>query len=138
MTIAGRTHHVARVARWTLGLVWIYQAVVPKLLASVPLEEEIVRRTGLWLGSPALTIDLVAGVEIALGLWLLSGLRPRVAVLVTSLFLAVLTVLVVAEEPSLLVGPFGGIAKNAALFALAWIVWTLAPGAGVAQGEASR
>ena len=115
-------------ARWCLGLIWVYQGLVPKLLAAVPLEQEIVERTGLYLGSPSLTLTLVGVFEILLGLWLLSGFRERAACLVTSVFLAVLTVLVVIEEPSLLVGPFGGIAKNAALFVLAWIVWRLSPG----------
>lgn len=114
-------------ARWCLGLVWIYQGLVPKLLAQVPLEREIVERTGLHLGSPGLTLELVGIFEILLGIWLLTGFRERTACLVTSLLLAVLTVLVVLEEPSLLVGPFGGIAKNGALFVLAWIVWHLSP-----------
>lgn len=63
--------------------------------------------------------------EILLGLWLVTGFRERAACLVPPLLLAVLSVLVVVEEPSLLLGPFGGIAKNAALFVLAWIVWRL-------------
>jgi uncharacterized membrane protein YphA (DoxX/SURF4 family) len=115
-----------RVARLCLGLIWVYLGFVPKLLTPVPIEHDVVRRTGLYLSSPDLTIRMIGVFEIVLGLWLITGFRERLACAVTSGFLIVLMILAVMEEPMLLAGPFGGMAKNAALLVLAWMVWRIA------------
>jgi uncharacterized membrane protein YphA (DoxX/SURF4 family) len=115
-----------RVARFCLGFIWIYLGLVPKLLFQVPMEREIVRRIGLYLFSPAATIRVLGVLEIGLGIWLLTGFRERLACVVTSAFLITMVMLVVFEEPMLLAGPFGGIAKNAGLLVLAWMVWRIA------------
>ena len=115
-----------RVARLCLGFVWIYLGLVPKLLTQVPLEHAVVKGTGLYLFSPDVTIRAIGVFEIGLGFWLVSGFREKLACAVTSGFLIVLMVLAVIEEPMLLAGPFGGMAKNSALLVLAWIVWRIA------------
>lgn len=117
---------VKTTARLVLGFIWIYQGLVPKMISSVPLEHEIVAQSEAYLVSPAVTMAWLGGVEILLGLWLVCGYCERLAVAVTTALLFGMTVAVVILEPALLVGPFGGIAKNVALFALAWIVWRLA------------
>jgi uncharacterized membrane protein YphA (DoxX/SURF4 family) len=115
-----------RVARLCLGFIWVYLGLVPKLLTPVPLEHEVVRRTGLYLSSPDLTIRMIGIFEIILGLWLITGYREKLACALTSGFLIVLMILAAGEEPMLLAGPFGGMAKNAALLVLAWMVWRIA------------
>lgn len=115
-----------RVARLCLGFIWIYLGLVPKLLTQVPLEQAVVKGTGLYLLSPDVTIRAIGVFEIGLGLWLVSGFREKLACVVTSGFLAILMVLAVIEDPMLLAGPFGGMAKNSALLVLAWIVWRIA------------
>ncbi|MEM1059364.1 MAG: DoxX-like family protein [Verrucomicrobiota bacterium] len=117
---------VKTTARLALGFIWIYQGLVPKVLSAVPLEYEIVARSGVFLISPAVTMPWLGMLEILLGLWLVCGYRERLACAVTTALLFGMTVAVVILEPALLIGPFGGIAKNVALFALAWIVWRLA------------
>ena len=118
---------VKRVARISLGLVWLYQGLVPKIFTLVPLEQEIVERVGLFLISPHFTMRMIGVMEMLFGLWLISGYRERLACITTTLFLIVLAILVLLEEPSLLLGPFGGIIKNICLVSCAWIVWYLAP-----------
>ncbi len=115
-----------RMARFCLGFIWIYLGLVPKLRVQVPLEQDVVRRTGLYLSSPTLTIRMIGMFEIGLGLWLLTGFQEKLACVVTSGFLIVLMILAVIQEPMLLAGPFGGMAKNAALLLLAWMVWRIA------------
>src|SRR5689334_1345096 len=115
-----------RVARFCLGFIWIYLGLVPKLLTQVPLEQEVVRRTGLYLASPAATIRIIGVFEIGLGIWLITGFQEKLACLVTSGFMVILMILAVIQEPMLLAGPFGGMAKNSALLVLAWMVWTIA------------
>jgi uncharacterized membrane protein YphA (DoxX/SURF4 family) len=115
-----------RVARLCLGFIWIYLGLVPKLLMPVPLEQQVVQRTGLYFSSPALTIQMIGVFEIGLGIWLVTGFQEKLASLVTSAFMILLMIFAVAVEPLLLTGPFGGMAKNAALIVLAWIVWRIA------------
>jgi uncharacterized membrane protein YphA (DoxX/SURF4 family) len=114
-----------RVARFCLGFIWIYLGLVPKLLTKVPLEYDVVRRTGLYLSSPGATIRAIGVFEIALGIWLLTGFQEKLACFVTSAFMVLLMILAVAFEPLLLAGPFGGMAKNGALIVLAWMVWRI-------------
>lgn len=114
-----------RAARLCLAFIWIYLGLVPKLLVQVPLEQDVVRRTGLYVSSPALTIRLIGIFEIALGVWLITGFRERLACAVTSMLIIVLMVFALIQEPMLLAGPFGGMIKNLGLFVLAWIVWRI-------------
>jgi uncharacterized membrane protein YphA (DoxX/SURF4 family) len=116
---------VKTVARITLGFIWLYQGSVPKLFTKVPMEHEIVERSELYLISPHSTIVTIGIIEVLFGFWLVSGYRDRLACMITTLFLFVLSVLVIIEDPSLLIGPFGGLIKNVCLFACAWIVWKL-------------
>ncbi len=115
-----------QVARFCLGFIWIYLGLVPKLLTPVPLEHDVVQRTGLYLSSPELTIQMIGVFEIGLGIWLITGFREKLACIVTSGFLIVLMILAVMVEPLLLAGPFGGMAKNSAVLVLAWMVWRVA------------
>ncbi len=117
--------NVKRVARISLGFIWVYQGCVPKLFTIVPFEREIVERTGIYFISPLTTMSVVGIVEVLFGIWLISGFRERLACIITTLFLLVLTLMVIIEEPSLLIGPFGSIIKNICLLACAWIVWRI-------------
>ncbi len=114
---------ILTIARIGLGLVWFYQGIVPKLLFPMEFELDIIERSQLYLHSPELMIILVGIGETSIGLWLLSGYRERFACLFATAFMLLLQVIVVFIEPTLLIGPFGGIAKNIGLIALAWIVW---------------
>ena len=118
---------VKRVARISLGFVWLYQGCVPKIFSLVPLEQEVIERVGFFLVSPQFTMRMIGIVEMLFGLWLISGYRERLACVTTTLFMLVLAILVIIEEPSLLIGPFGGLIKNVCLISCAWIVWHLAP-----------
>jgi hypothetical protein len=114
------------VARTALGLIWLYLGSVSKWFWQVPEELAIVERSGLFVVSPAWTIAAIGAAEVACGIWLLSGWRERAAVLATTGFLVGLCVPVVAVDPGVLLGPFGGLVKNLALLACAWVVWVLA------------
>ena len=125
-------YRILTIARIGLGLVWVYQGIVPKLFFPMEFELDIIERSQMYLHSPRVMIFLVGIGETAIGLWLLSGYRERFACLFATSFMLLLQVIVVFIEPSLLIGPFGGIAKNIGLIALAWIVWNF--GAGHARG----
>lgn len=114
-------------ARSALGLVWIHEGLVPKILAVSSVELAFVARSGLGGGSPARTLAAVGVAEILAGLWLLSGRAERWAVAVTTLAMLAITARVVVDDPATLANPLGGIAKNLGLLACAAVVTLLAP-----------
>lgn len=118
-----KLQRIIRVARLTLGAVWLYQGIVPKWLAQGAFELDIVERSGLYLVSPEWMLAAVGIPETLFGIWILSGWQPRWAVAGATLCMLILQGLVVWVQPDLLIGPFGGLTKNWGLVALAWIVW---------------
>jgi hypothetical protein len=118
---------VKTAARVLLGLVWVIEGLVPKLLAVSPGELELVRRSGLFWGSPSLTLGLLGAAEVLVGLWLIAGRAERRSVKLASLAMLFLAGLVAATQPTALTDPLGGLSKNLGLLACAVVVWALSP-----------
>lgn len=114
---------IITLCRMSLGLVWIYQGIVPKMLLPLEFELDIIQRSRMYIHTPEVMIFLVGIAEAGIGVWLLCGYRERFACLTATVFMLLLQTIVIFIEPSLLVGPFGGLTKNIGLIALAWIVW---------------
>ena len=114
-------------ARVALGIVWLYEGLVPKILFVRPDEIDLVQRSGVWRGSPLLTLQVMGLLQIFFGLWLLVGWRERVAVTLTTLWMCGLIVLVAAGNPWMLTDPYGALIKDVCLIACAAAVWILAP-----------
>ena len=114
---------VKTAARLSLGFVWLWEGLVPKVLHPSALQIEMVRRSGWWAGSPEETLYWLGIAMIPAGLAIMSGIRERLAVLVATLSVLVLMVLVVGTNPAALHDPFGGLAKDACLFVCAALVW---------------
>jgi uncharacterized membrane protein YphA (DoxX/SURF4 family) len=115
------------ISRVALGLVWLYEGLVPKILY-VPSEElDLVGRSGLVWRSPEFTLQLLGLAQIGLGLWLLSGWKERRAVALATISMLFLIVLVAAGKPAMLTDPYGALVKDFCLIACAITVWILAP-----------
>lgn len=114
---------VKNFARLSLGFVWAWEGLVPKIIAPSPLQVEMVTRSGWWWGSPLETLYWLGVVQVIAGLAIMSGLWERLAVLVASVSLVVLIILVIVTYPLAVLDPFGGLAKDACLFACAAFVW---------------
>lgn len=112
-------------ARIALGLIWLYEGIVPKLLFFHADQIELVRRSGIWWHSPQETLQVLGLAQGAIGCWLLSGLAERVAVTIATAWMCVLIVLVARNNPSLLVDPYGALVKDLSLIASAYTVWIL-------------
>jgi uncharacterized membrane protein YphA (DoxX/SURF4 family) len=110
-------------ARWSLGFVWLWEGLVPKVLYPSTLQIEMVRRSGWWFGTPEQTLYWLGLAMIPAGLAILSGIAERLAVLVATVSVMVLMVLVISTNPEALHDPFGGLAKDACLFVCAALVW---------------
>ena len=115
------------VCRWALGFVWIWEGLIPKILLPTAVQTALVERSGLYWPDPNTWLTLLgsamtlAGIAICIGLW------ERAVVLVASLAMTVLIFLVVGNHPESLSDLHAGIAKDACLYACAWVVWKLAP-----------
>jgi uncharacterized membrane protein YphA (DoxX/SURF4 family) len=110
-------------ARLSVGLVWLWEGLVPKVLFPSPLQIEMVRASGWWWGSPEQTLFWLGWAMVPAGLAIMSGIRERAAALVASLSVLVLMVLVITTNPAALHDPFGGLVKDACLFTCAALVW---------------
>ena len=115
------------ISRLSLGLVWFYEGLVPKLLFVRPDQVELVRRSGLYFGTPEFFLQLLGAAQVAFAIWLLIGFRERLAVAVGTLGMWILIVLVAMANPSMLTDPYGALVKDLCLTACAYTVWSLAP-----------
>lgn len=120
-------NHVRVVCRTALGAVWLYEGLVPKLLFIRPDQPDLVERSGLYFGTPEGFLQLLGVAQIALALWLFTGLSERLAVTIATAAMAVLIVLVAYNNPWMLIDPYGALAKDLCLIACAFAVWLLAP-----------
>jgi uncharacterized membrane protein YphA (DoxX/SURF4 family) len=113
------------VARIALGLVWLYEGIVPKLFFLHPDQIELVRRSGMWWHSPQGTLQVLGVAQAAIGCWLLIGLAERVAAALATGWMFALIILVANNNPGLLVDPYGALVKDLSLIASAYTVWSL-------------
>jgi len=110
-----------------LGLAWIYQGLVPKILFVHAGDLESVSMIPGLRNNPLLTLEAIGTAEILLGLWLLAGFLERAAALISLSALAFLSLAIAALDPAALTDPLGGLAKNLGLIACAVAVFVLHP-----------
>ena len=116
-----------RAARLSLAVVWLGEGLGLKLWLRDPSELAIVADSGLWLGSPETTLVAIGVLEVIAGVVLLVGWRERLAVAVTTVAMAAITLGVVWNDPTTLLAPLTGVLKNSAVAVCAAVVWSLAP-----------
>jgi uncharacterized membrane protein YphA (DoxX/SURF4 family) len=115
------------ISRVALGLVWLYEGLVPKLLFLRADELDLVRRSGVFWRTPEWTLLVMGIAQIAIGIWLIVGWAERIAVATATLCMFVLIVLVASGNPGMLTDPYGALVKDFCLIACAITVWLLAP-----------
>ena len=112
--------------RTMLGLVWIHEGIVPKVVFVTPDELALVARPGLYWPDPRTTLAILGAAEALFGIWIISGRQERLTATLSILAIIILSFLVVAVRPELLIDPIGGISKNLGLVACSLIVLLLA------------
>jgi uncharacterized membrane protein YphA (DoxX/SURF4 family) len=115
------------ISRLALGLVWFYEGLVPKILFVRPDQADLVRRSGLYFGTPEFFLQLLGGAQVAFAIWLLSGFAERLAVAIATVGMWILIVLVAIANPAMLTDPYGALIKDLCLTACAYTVWSLSP-----------
>ncbi|MCI0486668.1 MAG: DoxX-like family protein [Blastocatellia bacterium] len=125
--LALRLWSVKIAARIALGLVWMIEGLVPKLLVVSTEEILLAERSGFYWPTPEATLAMLGVAEIIAGLWLISGRAERLASALMTVAMFVIVAIVVATDPIQLANPMGGISKNLGLIACALAVWMLSP-----------
>ncbi len=116
------------VCRWSLGLVWIWEGLVPKMLLTTAMQTKVVENSGIYWPDPATYLIILGSAMIVAGVIICIGWLERAAVMTASISMTILIFLVVGNNFRLSLGDMhGGIAKDACLYAAAWVVWKLAP-----------
>ncbi len=106
---------VPLILRVGLGVMWLYEGLVPKWLWPSQAEVEIVARTGLIPVHIPLFLGLLGLVEAALGLTVLVGHWTRGMAVLQVGMLGVFTAIVGWTSPAYLADPLGTLSKNLAL-----------------------
>lgn len=115
------------ICRLALGVVWLYEGLVPKLLFVRQDQIDLVERSGLFIGTPEFFLQLLGVGQVVCGLWLLAGFAERLAVFTATTGMVILIVLVARANPAMLTDPYGALIKDVCLIACAFTVWTLSP-----------
>jgi len=110
-------------ARAALGLVWVYQGLVPKLLAPERRELAILQATGFFVGHEYAALRLLGGIEMALGLAILARPAWRWPHAVTLGILPAFALSAFWAVPASFLGPFNPPTLILAMGALALIAW---------------
>ena len=108
--------------RAAVAAVWIYEGLWCKLLHGQPHElavVEAVPRFGPKIG--ARFLQALGVVEIALGVWVLAGVAPRVCAIAQTLLLVTLNANGLVWARRLIHDPAGMVVKNTAFLVLAWV-----------------
>lgn len=126
-SLDSRARAVRIACRLSLGLVWLYEGIIPKVLFVRPDQIDLVQRSGLYFGSPETFLQLLGVAQAAFALWLLAGYAERLAVVIATVGMGILIVLVAGNNPAMLTDPYGALIKDLCLIACAYAVWLLQP-----------
>ena len=126
-SLESRARAVRIACRVALGLVWLYEGVVPKVLFIRTDQIELVERSGLYFGQPQTFLQLLGLAQAAFAVWLLAGYAERLAVFIATAGMGILIVLVAGNNPAMLTDPYGALIKDLCLIACASAVWLLQP-----------
>jgi hypothetical protein len=108
-----------RVVRGSIAAVWLAFGLGAKVLGLVPRHRRIVAAVlGERLAGPV-TVTVGLG-ETALGLWVLSGRRPRTAAALQTAAIASMNALELSRARSQLLAPWPMVAANTAFLAVVW------------------
>ena len=113
-----------RVSGYLISAVWIFHGLYSKLLEGNPRHRLIVGRIlGEDIAAPATVI--VGLLEIALGIWILTGRKKVACAVVQTAAITAMNTLEISLAPDLLISAPGMVALNVAFLAIVWR-WALA------------
>ncbi len=111
---------VFHLSRLTLGFLWVYQGLVPKLLFRDTGELALLQKTRFFTGHESVPLVFAGLGEIIFGLLLILTFRPIFLLKVNIALLLILLAGAAAVQPLLLAAPFNPITLTAAMVALSF------------------
>jgi uncharacterized membrane protein YphA (DoxX/SURF4 family) len=108
--------------RVAVAAVWIYEGLYCKILGGAPSELRVVQAVpGYGPRFGALFLHTLGWVELALGVWVLTGIAPGLCALAQTLLLVGLNGAGLMFSRHLIHDPAGMVFKNGAFLVLAWV-----------------
>lgn len=118
-----------RLLRVALGLVWLLEGLLPKLLWPDP-EQISLLASRLPIALPAEGMITALGIgQCVFGAWLLSGRTPRLTAGLSTVGVVAATAIITAMAPEAWVHFYGGAIKNLVFIAAGAALWLLQPAA---------
>jgi uncharacterized membrane protein YphA (DoxX/SURF4 family) len=112
--------------RAAVAAVWLYEGLWCKLLGREPRQFQVVAAVpGFGPGFGAVFLRVLGTVEVAIGLWALSGLAPLPCAVVQTVLLVALNANGVLWARHIIHDPGGMLVKNFAFLVLAWVAASL-------------
>jgi uncharacterized membrane protein YphA (DoxX/SURF4 family) len=105
-----------------VAIVWLYEGLWCKLLGGEPRQVQVVEavpRCGPRIGRAFL--KALGGVEVAIGVWVLSGVAPLVCAFIQTALLVTLNACGLRWARHIIHDPAGMVVKNFAFLVLAWV-----------------
>lgn len=112
-----------QLSQFTIGLVWIYHGLFPKLYHIAPLELSMASALGLPVEQTLLLIKVVGVCEIVFGLIVILFYRNPAIIVVNIIGLLGLMLFVAAYSPSHLINAFNPVTTNLPLVVLSIILF---------------
>lgn len=109
------------ISRITVALVWLYQGLVPKLIANHADELVMLADSGITEAAAPTVIAIVGAAEVLLGMNVLVFFRRRWPLMLTALLMVLATLGVVLNSPGYLMAAFNPVSLNLLLFVVAVI-----------------
>jgi len=111
-----------QIARYILGISWIYHGLFPKLLTVAPMEQAMTATLG-FSDEVSLLITKFAGIsEIVIGITLILFYKNTLLIRLNICALILLCLFVAIQIPSLLFEAFNPVTTNLALIGLSYIL----------------
>ena len=110
------------IIRISVAAVWLYEGLWCKLLGGADSQVDVVTavpRLGRRFGAPFL--KLLGVVEVALGVWVLTGIAPALCAIVQTVVLVTLNANGLLWARHIIHDPAGMVVKNIAFLVLAWV-----------------
>lgn len=114
--------HISFISRLSLGFLFIYHGLVPKILWLSPVETHLVSLSGLDL--PANIVSLLAGIgEVLLGGSIIFFRKSIIPIYVTVVVLLLLLLFVGFVSPKYLVEAFNPVTTNMLGLSFCYLIW---------------
>lgn len=111
-----------QVARYILGLSWMYHGLFPKLLVIAPLEQAMTSSIGLNEELSYLVTKTAGVLELMMGIAIIVFYKNKNLILLNIFALVALLIFAAVQMPSILIEAFNPVTTNVALIGLSYIL----------------